>query len=500
MMRLIRAERARRHSEAVRVELANNTERIRAKCQSLAGFVREAWRVVEPNAPLVWNWHLDAICRHLEAVTRGEITRLLINVPPGSSKSLIVSVMWQAWEWTQPHLRSMRYLATAFNDDPVKRDARKCRDLILSDWYRSLWPEVVLVRTGEKSFANSGTGTREGVAFGSLTSQRGDRLIIDDPHSTETAESAAERLATTRKFREGAQNRLNDQARSAIVVIMQRLHEDDVSGTIKKLGMEYVHLMLPMEFEVERRCSTKIGFVDPRERDGDLLDPVRFPREEVEKLKRDMGSYAYAGQYQQRPTPREGGLFKRHWFAGKIVRQAPAGTRWVRHWDLAASTRATSAKTAGVKIGRAPDGTFVVGHSITTQAEGNEVRKLIKATADLDGRAVEISLPQDPGQAGKVQAKDMVAMLAGWRVKAEPETGDKETRAEPFSAQCEAGNVFLLQGEWNEGYLDELCLFPGGSFKDQVDASSGAFARLIAKPSLVISEEVLKRSMQVGRS
>jgi hypothetical protein len=132
------------------------------------------------------------------------------------------------------------------------------------------------------------------VPFGSLTSQRGDRLIIDDPHSTETAESDTERLNTTRKFREGAVNRLNDQERSAIVVIMQRLHEQDISGVIISLGMDYVHLMLPMEFDPHRACETMIGFTDPREADGELLDPVRFPRGTVEALERDMGSYAYS--------------------------------------------------------------------------------------------------------------------------------------------------------------------------------------------------------------
>ncbi len=475
----IRAEKARRATERERDDLARNAEAIRARCIDLAGFVKESWHVLEPNTRLIWNWHLDALCSHLQAITEGRmVPRLLANVPPGSSKSLIVSVMWQAWEWGPRALRSMRFLATSFNDGPVKRDTRKCRDLIMSQWFRSLWPEVSLTRTGETSFANSDTGTREGVAFGSLTSQRGDRLIIDDPHSTETAESPAERQATTRKFREGATNRLNDQERSAIVVVMQRLHEEDLSGIIKKLGMEYVHLCLPMEFEPERRCSTPIGFVDPRREDGELLDPARFPRETVDKLKRDMGSYAYAGQYQQRPTPREGGMFKREWFEGKIVREAPAGTVWVRHWDLAATKKITAARTAGVKLGRTQDGRYVVGHVVKTQDEGAAVRRLIKATAEVDGVEVEISLPQDPGQAGKVQAADMVAMLAGWKVKAEPETGDKATRAEPFSSQCEVGNVYLVEGAWNADYLDELCMFPGGSFKDQVDASSGAFGRL----------------------
>lgn len=474
----MKAEIRRRAIERERERLARDADAIRTRCSTLAGFIREAWHLLEPNAVLVWNWHLDAICAHLEAVTDGRINRLLINVPPGSSKSLIVSVMWQAWEWGPRGLHSLRYLATSFNEIPVKRDTRKCRDLIASEWYQALWPEVRLTRTGEMSFANSGTGSREGVPFGSLTSQRGDRLVIDDPHSVKTAESDAERNETTRLFREGATNRLNDQQRSAIVVVMQRLHEGDISGVIKKLGMEYVHLLLPMEFERERCCRTVIGFEDPRSAEGELLDPGRFPRSEVDKLKRDMGSFAYAGQYQQRPTPREGGMFKRAWFEGKIIKTAPADIRWVRHWDLAATRGANAARTAGVKLGKAPDGSFVVGHVVKDQIEGPEVRKLIKATAEADGKDTTISLPQDPGQAGKVQSRDMIAMLAGFNAYAEPETGDKVTRAEPFSVQCEAGNVYLVAGTWNDDYLDELCLFPGGTFKDQVDASSGAFGRL----------------------
>lgn len=235
----IRAEKARRDAARERERVAKDAEGIRRRCQTLVGFVREAWPVLEPQARYLHNWHIDAICQHLEAVTDGRINRLLINVPPGSMKSLLVSVLWQAWEWGPRGKRSLRYLATAFNDGPVKRDTRKVRDLILSDWYQSLWPEVRLTRTAEMSFANSDTGTREGVAFGSLTSQRGDRLIIDDPHSTDTAESAVEREATTWRFREGAINRLNDQERSAIVVIMQRLHEDDISGVILKSKMGY---------------------------------------------------------------------------------------------------------------------------------------------------------------------------------------------------------------------------------------------------------------------
>lgn len=469
--------------------------------RSFAEFVKMAWHVLEPETSLIWNWHLDAVCVHLQALVEGKFldlglrNRILINVPPGTMKSIIVSVMLQAWEWGPAGRPGMRYLSTAFNDGPVNRDTRKCRDLILSEWYRERWPDVQLNRRAETSFANTKTGTREGVAFGSLTSQRGDRLIIDDPHSTETAESEADRTATTRKFREGAQNRLNDQRRSCIIVIMQRLHEADVSGVILSGNMGYVHLCLPMEFESDRRCITPLGFSDPRTLDGEILDPVRFPPEELKRLYNDMTSYAVAGQYQQRPAPREGGMFKRAWFDGRFVKSAPADTIWVRHWDLAGTKGGTGARTAGVKLGRDRQGQFYVGHSLTLREEGGSVRKTISATASADGRMVYISLPQDPGQAGKTQAQDFVKQLAGFKVHAEPETGDKITRAEPFAAQCEHGNVYIVEGDWNTPYLDELCTFPAGKLMDQVDASSGAFARLMnVKGAMVISDEVLEMS------
>ncbi|WP_338128952.1 phage terminase large subunit [Bradyrhizobium brasilense] len=487
-MAAIRAERQRRQTERERERLARDADAIRARCQTLAGFFREAWHVLEPNTPLIWNWHLDALCEHLEAITAGRINRFLANVIPGSSKSMAVSVMWQAWEWGPKGLRSMRYLTTAFNDGPVKRDTRKCRDLILSTWYQALWPEVELTRTGETSFANSSTGTREGVAFGSLTSQRGDRLVIDDPHSTETAESETERNNTTRKFREGALNRLNDQERSAIVVIMQRLHEDDISGVILKLKMGYVHLMLPMEFEPERRCTTSIGFTDPRTADGELLDPVRFSRDTVDNLKRDTTQYAYSGQYQQRPSPREGGMFKRHWF--EFVPAAPAATRWCRGWDLAASkkkpqTASGPAYTAGVRLGVAA-GVYYIGHSVRERASPAEVDALIKNTATQDGTAVRISIPQDPGQAAKGQVLAFAKLLAGFDVRFSVESGDKTMRALPVSAQAEVGNVKIIKtgdparDAWIEPLLDELGIFPAGTFKDQADALSRAFAEALA--------------------
>jgi predicted phage terminase large subunit-like protein len=473
----VRDELSRREAIRQRQQVNDNADAIRARCRTLAGFVREAWHVLEPNAVYVHNWHIDAICDHLTSVSHGYITRLLINVPPGSMKSLLVSVFWPAWEWGPKGMRSMRYLVTAHNDKPVLRDGERSLRLLQSEWYQSLWPEVQLTSTAVTAFGNSATGIRRGVAFGSLMGMRGDRLILDDPHSVDTAESEVERATTARRFREGALDRLNDKQRSAIVVIMQRLHENDIAGVILAQKMDYVYLMLPMEFEPERACETIIGFKDPRTYDGELLDPERVPRHVLEQLKNDTTAYAFAGQYQQRPAPREGNMFKYSWFADKFVNNAPTNCRWVRHWDLAGTKKNSAARSAGVKIGRAPDGRFYVANVIKVQEEGAAVRKIILATAQAE-RHVEISLPQDPGQSGKVQAQDYVAMLAGFLVSAQPETGDKCDRARPFADQCEIGNVFIVKSDWNESYLDELCSFPTAKFKDQVDASSGAFGRL----------------------
>lgn len=479
MLEQLLAEQARRAAEAARRQFADDAEIIRKQCGSLAGFVREAWHVLEPGNPYVHGWHIEAICSHLEAVTDGRITRLLINVPPGTMKSLIVSVFWPAWEWGPKGQPSLRYLTTSYSETYAKRDSRRMRDLVSSEWYRSLWPEIELHRAAELSFENTARGGREGMPFQSLTGGRGDRVIIDDPHSTETAESEAERARTTRIFRESVPTRLIEPTRSAIVVIMQRLNERDVSGQIGALALGYEHLMLPMEFEPERRCRTSIGFEDPRSYDGELLFPERFPREVIERDKKVMTAYAIAGQYQQRPAPREGGLFKRANFP--VVDVAPPPSKIARAWDFAGTIKRAGGNpdwSVGVRMLVDKDGVFYIDDVRRFRETPGVVRSSVIATASQDGSDCSIRIPQDPGQAGKAQAEDYVRALAGYMVTALPVTGDKETRAKPLAAQSEIGNVKLVRGSWNEDFLDEIETFPAGAHDDQVDAAADALREL----------------------
>lgn len=495
---------AARLTKADRESTRLNADAIRARCQgSLIAFVEEFWTVLEPARPFAKGWAIEAVADHLEAVTAGDIQYLLITIPPGMMKSLMVAVFWPAWEWGPKKLPSNGFLTSSFSGPNVLRDNVKMRRLIESEKFRMLWPELVLAsdQNAKTKFENTSRGYREGRAFASMTGGRGDRVIIDDPHSVDTAESDTERASTVKTFREAIPDRLNDMTKSAIVVIMQRLHEDDVAGQIIKLRLPYVHLNLPMEYDPKRHCTTRrkdgsVLFTDPRTVDGELLFPERFPRsvigrDETEGLKKVKGAYAYAGQYQQRPTGREGGLFKRAWFAGKIVDRASVpliAYRRVRAYDLAGTKP---------KPGRSPDwtvGARMLRHGTDYYIEGvdrrqdspGSIQANALALAETDPPGTTIRLPQDPGQAGVAQVESWIKALAGFTVVAKPPTGAKDVRATPLATQVEHGNVYLVNSgppedgldAWIEVFIDELCAFPNGSNDDQVDAAADAFNEL----------------------
>jgi len=445
--------------------------------RSLANFVREAWHVLEPGQPYIHGWHVDAICEHLEAITNGDITRLLINIPPGTMKSTLTSVFWPAWEWGPKGMAHIRMIGASHEQGLAVRDTRKMRNLITSPWFQERWPTSLTSDQNQKTFyENDTTGWRQACAVASMTGKRGDRVVWDDPHSVEAALSAAHRETALRVFQETLPTRLNNPDSSAIVIVMQRLHESDVSGFILDDDYGYEHLCLPMEFEPERRCTTSLGFTDPRTEDGELLFPERFSRETVERDKKIMGSMAVAGQFQQRPAPRSGGFFE--WDKLEIVAAAPANLlRVVRYWDKA-GTDGGGDWTAGVKMGVDASGVYYILDVVREQVAASKRERIIRQTAEMDGTRVTVWIEQEGGSGGKESAENTVRKLAGFTAKSERPTGEKTARATPLSAQVEAGNVKLVKGAWNQGYIDELKVFPAGKHDDQVDGSSGAFNKL----------------------
>lgn len=444
--------------------------------RSLAEFVKAAWHVLEPGQPYIHGWHVDAICDHLEAITAGEISRLLINIPPGTMKSTLCSVFWPAWEWGPKGMPHIRMIGASHEQGLAVRDTRKMRNLITSDWFQQRWPIALTSDQNQKTYyENESTGFRQACAVASMTGKRGDRVVWDDPHSVEAALSDAHRETALRVFQETLPTRLNNPDSSAIVIVMQRLHENDVSGHILESDLGYVHLMLPMEFEPERKCITSIGFEDPRTEEGELLFPGRFSRETVDRDKKVMGSMAVAGQFQQRPAPRTGGFFR--WERFEVVKTAPKARRMVRYWDKA-GTEGGGARTAGVLMSVCPDGVYYVHSVVKGQWSALERERVIRQTAETDGKDVDIWIEQEPGSGGKESAESTIRNLAGFKIKSERPTGEKSVRAEPYSAQVEAGNVKLVQGDWNKDFIEEHKTFPVGKYKDQVDAAAGAFNKL----------------------
>lgn len=445
----------------------------------MRGFVEVMWSVLEPGRSFSPGWHIDAICDHLEAVSKGQIMRLLINVPPGCMKSLTTNVFWPAWEWGPRNQPSLRYVCASYSEALTIRDNRRTRALIKSDKYQALWGNKFSILSEQDSktrFDNNYTGFKIATSVSGLgTGERGDRFIIDDPHNVKDGESDAVRKSTLLWFSETVPTRVNDPSKSAIVVIMQRVHEQDVSGSIIANELGYTHLMIPMEYEPERHCKTFL-FSDPRTDENELIWPERMNRTVVEQWKKEMGSYAVAGQFQQRPTPRGGGMFKQSWF--EIVDAAPEGGHAVRGWDLAATEKQSAAWTASCKMKKVGNTIYIMD---VTRMRGSphKVEKHIVDTASDDGLKVKISIPQDPGQAGVAQKNYLASALMGYICKFSRETGSKELRAEALAAQAEAGNVRIVKGDWNNTFLDELCKFPASTYKDQVDAASRAFGELV---------------------
>lgn len=282
--------------------------------QSLRAFVEQAWPILEPDTPFIPNWHIDWLVEHLEAVTAGEMTRVLINVPPRSMKSLLVSVLWPAWEWIRRP--GGRWIFASHAEALSTKHSLDRRTLLQSAWYQGRWGDQVQLAS-DQNVKGEFQNTKRGVMIatstgGSITGKGGDRIIVDDLHNPQQAESDAQRETALAYFRQTLSTRLDNKRTGAIVVVMQRLHERDLSALCLDLG--FVHVCLPAEAE------TRTDIVFPRSgrtltrESGELLWPAREGRLELDGQKRLLGSMAYAGQYQQRPVPAGGAIFKREWF------------------------------------------------------------------------------------------------------------------------------------------------------------------------------------------
>lgn len=413
------------------------------------------------------NWHHRLICEKLEAVYRGEIKRLIINIPPRYSKTELAVVNFTAWALGKNP--DAEFIHASYSATLAAKNSGEVRNVMQTEEYMRIFgtrlkseAKAHLTTTDGGAFYTTGTGgTLTGFGAGKARAEFGGALILDDLHKADEARSDTMRQNVIDWFQNTLESRANSRD-TPIIVIMQRLHEDDISGFLLSggNGEEWEHLCL--------------SAIQP---DGSALWPAKHSVEELQRMEQ-AAPYVFAGQYMQRPAPLDGGLFKPDKI--EVVEAVPAGNiKWVRGWDLGATVGGDP--TAGAKLGRLGDGRFVIADMAHGDLSPDARDLLLKNTAVSDGRSVRISIPQDPGQAGKTQVLHLTRLLQGFSVSASPESGDKITRAEPFAAQVNVGNVMMVRGDWNKGLIDEMRLFPNGKHDDRIDACSRAFGELIGK-------------------
>lgn len=288
---------------------------------SLAEFTKQAWFIIEPETKLEWNWHLDTLCAYLEATMDPQIhlTRLIINVPPGSLKSVLVSVMFPAWMWIK--YPQKRVLGVANAQDLSIRDSRRTKQIITDPWYTDQWPLMLKSdQSAKTNYENSIGGFRVSLGItANITGKRGDVILIDDPHDAVTAQSELQRQTVLTTYDTKLSTRVNSQQHSVIILIMQRLHHLDLTGhLLNKTKTKWTHVVMPMHYDqhFSYNAAKDLGkpeFDDPRKPD-ELLFPAIFPADVVEKLEEDLGTYGAAGQIEQQPSVKGGGILREDWF------------------------------------------------------------------------------------------------------------------------------------------------------------------------------------------
>lgn len=481
--------------------------------RSLAEYIRQAWHIVEPGNQFIDGWHLHAISEHLEAATRGEIRNLIINIPPRHMKSLICCVFWFTWVWASKP--ETRWLFSSYGENLAIRDSLKCRRIISHPWYQHNFGDVFRL-TGDQNqktrFENDKTGYRLATGVGGLaTGDGGDVVICDDPSKAADIHSLAAREAVTDWWDNTMSTRGNNPDKVVKVVIMQRLHEQDLTGHLlermKTGGQHYEHLCLPARYETANRV-TSIGWRDPRTVPGELLWPERFTPSALRDLESSMGSYAIAGQLQQRPAPDAGGILKRHWWrywkpkgvnlpsvAVKVPdEKKPDGTvapgyileidaidlpdkfdEVIQSWDCAFKDTKKSDFVAGQVWARADANRFILDYyrdradivGTMTQIEAFSAKWPNAHTKLIEDKANGPAVMQILGK--------KISGLIG----VEPE-GGKVSRAQAAAPAVESGNVYLphpaLYG-WVDEFIVSCASFPNAANDDDVDSFTQAMIR-----------------------
>jgi len=496
---LIQAELERRRA-------AEDAERLSA---DLRLFTREAWKVLKPAEKYQHNWHIDAIAEHLMAVTRGEILRLQVWVPRATMKSLNVSVLWPAWEWTNDP--GIRYWTACYELGLAGRLAGASRNVIASEWYQQRWgTKFAMMKEGERYYSNNKGGTRLATAPGSTAlGEHGHRIIIDDPINAAAADATSRVVldSTNEWYDATVQGSKADPKRSAEVIIMQRLHENDLANhAYEKAPEEWTILCLPERYEFDHPHVWKL---DPRVED-ELLWPEHRGEKESTLMAKSLGTYRAAGQMQQRPSAREGDLLKRYWWRfydptlftdERNKKRRPRFSMTVQSVDTPLKDKESNDLVAIQAWGVHGADRYLLdlkkGHMSKGQAKRAILEQAVYIRRLCRGAAHHV-LIENAGYGVELVA-ELKREITGVKKLSRAREGDKNLRAEAASSSLESGNCWLPGFRMGNDdlsmpdedrcaaeiidFIDSCALFPNARYDDDVDAWSQTMNWLSDRPT-----------------
>ena len=437
-------------------------------------FFKAAWIVVEPAVPLSTNWHHKYICDLLQEECERVIAQkpktkdVIINVPFRSTKSLIVTVMFPVWAWIRSP--KLRFITSSYSATLSIELATKSRDIIFSDWFKRRWGDVFHIKKDQnlkERYENNFVGMRRATSVGgTVTGQGGDFLIVDDPLSPQMASSATERDNANEWYRTTFYSRLNQPDIGVRIIIMQRVHEDDLTGFLlgKETRLKYKHICIPAK---SGDGNIKPAYLEKfYEKDTQLFWKDRFSQNILDDYKSALGSYGYAGQLQQTPTPLDSGMIHKDWFKIDRYRVEDSVVNFVIDPAYTADQKNDPSALLAYTY---KENRWQIVDCVNVYKEFPDLVKFIQQWVQKNGYTNRSRIYVEPKASGKSIVQTLVRET-GLNVKEDkPPTKDKVARVSDVSASLESGRVSLLNGDWNDEFLDQLAKFPAAKHDDMVD-------------------------------
>jgi len=434
-------------------------------------FFKQAWHIVEPAIELSSNWHHKYICDALQEEAERIIAKkpktkdIIINVPFRSTKSLIVTVMFPVWSWIKDP--KLRFITSSYSANLSIELATKSRDIIFSEWFKSRWGTIFHIKKDQnlkERYENNHMGMRRATSVGgTVTGQGGDFLIVDDPLSPQMANSATERENANEWYRTTFYSRLNSPKIGVRIIIMQRVHEDDLSGFLldRETRLNYNHICIPATIDGEVKPKKLENFYDK----NGLFWDERFGQDVLDDYKKALGSYGYAGQLMQTPTPLDSGMIRQEWF--KIDRYREDG---VVNFVIDPAYTANQKNDPSALLAYIyKDNKWQIIDCTNVYKEFPDLVKFIPQWVTKNGYTNKSRIFVEPKASGKSIVQTLIRET-GLNVREDkPPTKDKVARVADISATLESGRVGLLQGSWNNEFLDQLTKFPSAKHDDMVD-------------------------------